>query len=361
MQLYCPNCQAAYASAARCPRCDSRLVTPAEAFESAADLSGLPPPPLQPTALARTILGSVVALGLYVGLREWAAAGSLVSFGADPWEQAGGFVLAVVLRAIGAVVGGAVAGAGRPAGAGTGFLVGLASGAAAVAVDVVGGAEPAPVEVGVVAGLAVAAAVAGWVGSRVWPPAVELPAPVSRSRGSSLLHLARDDERHRAPKPTNWLRVLVGVTGVVCAVVIADTTRSALKQYSGGYLHLGGAAQAPIVCLEIAGLLILTWVPGAVAGTGAGLRHGLLIGTGAGAALAGMTTGDIAAVQPAVEGVLKLADLPTNELTSTPAAAAAFVATLLACTGAGWLGGTLLPPLASPEARARAKTSHEMV
>src|SRR4051812_46631850 len=100
MQLYCPNCQAAFSSAARCPRCDGRLVTPAEAFESAADLSGLPPPPLQPTAVARTILGTVVALGMYVGLREWAAAGSLASAGSDPWEQGGGFVLAVVLRVV---------------------------------------------------------------------------------------------------------------------------------------------------------------------------------------------------------------------------------------------------------------------
>ena len=135
--------------------------------------------------------------------------------------------------------------------------------------------------------------------------------------------------------------------GVILAVIIADMTRSALRQYSAGFLHLGGIAQAPIVCVEITALLILSWVPAAVAGTGAGIRHGLLIGTAAGAAVAGMAAGGIAAVQPVIEGVLRLADLPTNELTTTPAAAAGFVAVLVACTAGGWLGGTLLPPVSN--------------
>ena len=36
MQLYCPNCQAAFSGATRCPRCDGRLFTPDEPVETPA-------------------------------------------------------------------------------------------------------------------------------------------------------------------------------------------------------------------------------------------------------------------------------------------------------------------------------------
>ena len=354
MQLYCPHCKAAFSSGGRCPRCDGRLVTPAEAFESAAELVSAPPEPLRPTATARAILGSVVAAGMYLGLREWAAAGYAAAGTAEPWDQPGGYVLAVVLRVIAVLVGGAIAGAGRPGGAGSGGIVGLACGAATLATDVVGGATAGLTDGLVLGGLTAVAAAAGWVGSRVWPSPIELPAPTYRTHGSSLLQLARDDERQRAPKPTRWLRVLAGASAAILAVAAAETIRNTLKYNTGGYLHIGGPVQAPYVCMEIAGLLVIVSATAAAGGTGAGLRHGVLTGLAAGATIAGLTALGVPAVTIVVEGVVRTFDMPADNMTSNSAVATAFLAVLFGCAVGGWLGGTLLPPLAPPWLRSRA-------
>lgn len=353
MQLYCPNCQAAFAAAGRCPKCDGRLVTPAEAFESAADLSGLPPEPMRPTAVARVMVGSVVALGLYMGFREWATAGFEAASTTDPWGQPGGLALAVALRLVAILVGAAVAGAGRPAGAGTGVIVGLVCASAAAGADLLGGATLGPTDAGVFAGLTAAAAAAGWVGCRVWPPAIELPTPASRSHGSSILHLARDDERNRAPRPTNWTRVVVAAMMVLTAVLVADSVRTFAKRNSAGFLQMGGPAQAPYVCLEICAVLLVISVTPMLGGTGAGLRHGIFTGALAGLGVAGLTVAGVPPVWPVTEGLLRTFELPVDDLASGPAAAAMFAATMVGCCISGWLSGTLLPPVVAPRPRSR--------
>src|SRR5437016_1584590 len=82
MQLLCPRCQSAFAGSSTCPRCGGRLISPQEAHVLSAKRKHAPLRGPEPTAAGRVLVGVLVALGGYVGLREWAAAW-LAATGAD--------------------------------------------------------------------------------------------------------------------------------------------------------------------------------------------------------------------------------------------------------------------------------------
>ncbi len=343
MQLYCPSCQATYSAASRCPQCGDRLVTPAEAFAAIPD--HVPPPPtlLRPTAGSRIAVGCVLAIGLYLGLREWAGA----AFPDDGWwASTAGVAVTVCLRALGVLVGGLLAGAGRERGVTTGSAVGLVCGGLYLIADGVTGADLLAADGVVWAGLAVLAAAVGLIGSRVWPPPVDLPDHVPVQRSSSLVRLAEEGKKARAPRPTAWARVLLGVVLAVSGVATADTARSGLKKASAGMLNLGGPAHAPLVDLQLAALAI--GLAGAVAGanTGAGLRHGLIVGLLAGGGVVGLAAAGMETVYPVTEGLLRMLGLPATDLAGGPAMIAVMLAVAGGCAAGGWFGGQLLPPLA---------------
>jgi hypothetical protein len=106
--------------------------------------------------------------------------------------------------------------------------------------------------------------------------------------------------------------------------------------------------------MEIAMLFVIIAATVTAAGTGAGVRHGILMGLASGAVIAGMTAVEVPAVTIVVEGVLRTFDLPAENLASNSSVATGFLALLAWCTMGGWLGGTLLPPLAPPWVRKRA-------
>src|SRR5205085_11069846 len=79
MQLFCPACQAAFSGTSRCPRCGGLLLMPQEATALAPRprVSGYEP--VRPTPLARAVVGTLIALGLYLGLRKLATGWALAT------------------------------------------------------------------------------------------------------------------------------------------------------------------------------------------------------------------------------------------------------------------------------------------
>ena len=202
------------------------------------------------------------------------------------------------------------------------------------------------------AALAMAAAMAGAIGGRMWPPPAELPDPESAGHGSSLAALVEEEEQKKSARPTAWGRVGLALVLLVTVVAGADATRQLLKKGSAGLLEMGGPVQAPLVDLQLATIGVIFAGAFAGASTGAGLRHGVIVGVLGGWRSWGWRR------QPGVgpgrqEGMLRMFELPTDGSaggTGTLAVAGSvFVLTALA----GWFGGQLMPVLASKSQLAR--------
>ena len=338
MQLYCPSCQTPSTATDRCPRCGDRLITAAEAYTPAPVGTVVAPDPIRPTAPGRIAVGCVAALGLYLALREFTN-----TLGADPdwWASSTGFVLACVVRGFGAVGGGLLAGAGRRQGVVTGLVVGIVYGGLLLLADAMTIGPIGAIEIGVAGGLVVLAGLAGTIGGWIWPPEVELPqaAPVVR-RGSSLARLASEQKREQQGRPTSWIRVLIGAVIVVAGVAGADTVRTGLKKSTSGIVNTGGPAQAGLVDLQIAALIVIVGAVVAGSGTGAGVRHGVLAGGLAGLGVAVLGSGWTA---PVVAGLFELVGRSPPGGTKGPLALALVV--VLLSTAGGWFGGQIFPPI----------------
>jgi len=315
------------------------LVTPSEAFAASAD--PLPPPPnlIRPTAPARAVVGGIVALGLCFGLRDW--------LGAAVGEEVVAGVLTGALKLFGVVVGGLLAGAGRPRGVVTGGLVGAVLGLLYVGAELASHTDLTMMDAGFCFTLTISGAIAGYFGSRVWPAPIELPDPEPIIRGSSLAKLAQHDRSTKSTgRPTAWAKILLGVVLVTGGVAGAEAFRDGLKEVSGGMLHLGGPGNAAIVDLQLATMCILLGGAMTAANTGAGLRHGILVGFLSVGLLAMLTTVGVPGPEYVFEGFLRLIGLSTADPTSTPAVTTVLSAVFVLATFGGWLGGQLLPPLA---------------
>lgn len=343
MQLFCPDCQAAFAGTPHCPKCGGRLIAPQESFVTAAvEAPNDLPEPVQTTFPGRVVLGTVTALGLFLALREFTLA-----FGGaiDVFTLCG-------LRLFAVAVGGLLTGAGRSNGAQPGFAAGLLVGGLLTAHDILlsGGTEfwwP----VGLAVGFPVAAGVAGWIGSRVWPAPVDLPnvatpTAVTASRASTLTHLSETRERRKGDRPTVWLRVLIGGLLAFAAVVASDPIRLFLAKVSSGIFNTGGVSRAAAVGAQIAAILLV--VGGMVAGanTGAGLRHGFYTALFTALNLFGAVLVSGSPTYPPVTGLFAYLDLPLGSFFHPPSAAVILVFLIGLVTAGGWLGGQLFPPLA---------------
>lgn len=354
MQLFCPSCQAAYFGASRCPRCGGLLLMPQEAtVQPRRRHTGYEP--IRPTQTARVIVGLVLALGAYLGLRQFAT-GLVLAAEPNPeawWLSFDGLRVVFGLQATAAVFGALLAGAGRPRGFVLGAAVGGLCGLAFLAVEVAGGAPPLnPVLLVQVAVLLGAGAVAGVVGARVWPtpPDVEMPVPASPNKLSSIqldVNQARLKNR-----PTRWVRVLVAGVVIAAGVTTAEAARHGAQKHSAGMLHVESQGQGRFLSLQMAVLVILAGAGFAGAGTGAGIRHGLFAGFlgGVGVVALGAATGDVASP---VAYWLERVRLHGAGLLDPAAAGAVVGAVILAGAVGGWLGGTLFLPLAPASLRNR--------
>ena len=188
----------------------------------------------------------------------------------------------------------------------------------------------------------------GWgsiPGSALWPAVVPLPPPKSRSRGSSLIPLKDDPEAVRAVE-LSWLRVGLGAAVVVAGVLLADSARLGLRSLAGHGLSLGSPTQFAVVDFLFASVCILLGGVVAGGGTGAGLRHGTVMGLIAAPVLAALAfLGKESALVP-LTGLLELvghaAESPRG---ATGLATVVFCLATMCAVSAGF-GGLLLPRLA---------------
>jgi hypothetical protein len=352
MQLFCPTCESNFPAASRCPRCDGRLVTPAETTAPAEKPVALPDP-VRPTLAGRLTVGCLVGLGLAVALREWTVAGLQVIGMGDFWDSPEGGAVAVTLRMAGAVVAGLLAGAGRVKGQGAGLVVGLTLGWLFAMGDAATGTKPGLFTAVSAVGLGVVGAAAGAIGGHVWPAAVHLPPPPA-APGSSWLNGLVDKQKKDGPRrPPAWGQLAVGVMVCVSSVLVADSVRDLFRKTGNTTATLGGAAYIPTLDVSLAAFGVVIGGIVAAVGTGSGFRNGLACGGVAGIAVTGLAAAGVKATHPILEGLLKLAGLPTRNLAAAePMMLLAFGVMVVAAAG-GWLGGALFPPVVAAKPKGR--------
>lgn len=358
MQLFCPSCQAAFPGTQRCPRCGGLLLLPQEAAEAAyarprAEL----PPPIQTTPTGRVVVGAVLALGLYLGLRKLAI-GAVLAASPDPdawWSSFEGLLAACSAQGLAVLFGAVVAAAGRAVGFAFGAAVGGLCGTLFLGAELLAGAPPRDLVLYVqLAVLVLVGGIAGMIAARVWGAVPVLDLPVSNRNRLSSSRFAVEPPPSDAP-PTAWARVLVGAMIMLVALAAADQVRTGAERVTEGALHVNSVGQGRFLTWQIAVFGILTG--GAVAGaaTGAGVRHGFMTGMIGGFGAVGLAAARGEQLPPVRYWLSKLAlgEAAAND----PAVLAAAVGgvALFGLVG-GWLGGSLFQPLAPLSMRRRART-----
>lgn len=355
MQLFCPTCQAPFAGASRCPRCGGLLLMPHEVAPDAAHRpADDAPTPARPTAVGRVVVGTVLAMGLYLAVRKLVT-GAVLATEPDPggwWLSVKGLSAVYALQTLAVVFGAVVAAAGRASGYPLGAAVGVACGGLLLGHELLGGAPPRDLVLYMqLPVLAMIGLVAGAAGSRVWSaaPKVDVPAPKASKLSSLCLLEQKEAERGR---PTELLRILAGVAIMVAGVAIADQFRLYAQRYSGGLLRVQSLAQGEFITWQLAVFAVLLGGVVAGAGTGAGVRHGLFAGLLGGVAILGLCLKSGAPLAPVEFWLdwLSLDELPLTHLSVVVGIAGSV---LLAGVVGGWLGGTLFLPLAPEHMRRR--------
>ena len=215
MYLFCSKCQTQFPATSRCPRCSSRLLAPAEAADSLSVTVAIPPQPLQSTLTGRIMVGSILALGLHLALREWGAAVGLF----DDSISETGYLAGYFLRIAAAMVGGVFAGAGRSRAFSGGATVGLISGAAWLVVDSFPHLRLDALNIGLMIALVSLAGCCALMGGRIWPAVVEMRERrpnvgrgVRERVNSSVIRMEALKAGMRTLRQDGWLKVLSGNT-----------------------------------------------------------------------------------------------------------------------------------------------------
>ena len=353
MQLYCPSCKTSIPATERCPNCGDRLVTPSEIFASSGELHAPPPALIRPTQFGRIVVGTIVSIGLYIGLREEVLGLVAASEVENPFVDATAIAMTLTLRTISILVGGLFAGAGRTHGFLTGWITGLVCGALLLGVDVMGGHKPTALDWGATVGLAVVAAMASVVGSRVWPPVVDIPVPVTNPRGSSLARLATQDDDEQKVRPTAWFRLGLAVAIGVVGIALAESLRVGVKKTSGGALNIGTPLQGPYIDFAFAvfGLALAGTVAGG--NTGAGFRHGVFFGIGTGLLTTALLASGNTSVLPPIEGLLGTFGIAADSARTSSGLLTVFATLFTICVLASLFGSILLPTVAPKWRRSR--------
>jgi hypothetical protein len=327
---------------------------PEEAPQVSDDHGPAPISRFNPTPTGRMVVGTVLSLGLYLGLRKLAIGWALALFGESEgwWLSAEALIIVFVLQMASAGFGAVLASAGRRYGVAVGAAVGGLCGGLFLAAEVAAGAPPTqlvlllqPIL------LAVAGAIAGAVGSWYWGavPEVELPPPlVKKSSSIELLDEKPKDSR----RPTVWYRVLIGAIVIMGGMSLAETARHAAEKASGGVLKVSSRGQGKFMSWQIATLAVLAGGALAGAGTGAGVRHGILVGVlgGIGVTVLGVIRGEFS--QPA-EYLLKWMNLAPEDPLDPVGFLGIGLGVLVAAMVGGWFGGQLFLPLAPAHMRRR--------
>ncbi len=335
--MFCAKCQTQFPATSICPRCSSRLLSPGEVTANLSNLSELPPLPLQTTVTGRVLVGSILALGLHLALREWGAFLGLF----DDANSSVAYVAGYSLRIVAAMVGGFFAGAGRSNSLCSGAAIGLLSGLGWLVVDSYPNLQLDALNVGLVMGMVGVAGACALAGGRIWPAIVELP-EFESPRRSSLLKFIVGGKKPNLTPPTRWARLLVSSLAVLIVVMGADGGRALLKKLPLGTLNLGGQSAIPLVDFQIAfvGIVLCGLIAGA--STGAGLRHGIIAGFLAAFVVVAAYTQQPPDHFACLEYVLDKVSARESTLQSVVAIGVT-IATTVAISG--WIGGQLFPRL----------------
>jgi hypothetical protein len=310
--------------------------------------------PLQPTTGGRVAVGTVLALGFYLGMRK-VAIGVVYAAIPDPsawWLSFHGLVAVYAAQMIAVVFGAVMAAAGRPKGFGHGLLVGVVCGGLFLAFELLAGVPPKelvlylqpPV-------LALLGLVAGVVGARVWAASPILNIPIPNPSKLSSIILAPESTTNPG-KPTVWVRVIFASLLMVGGAATADQIKTYAQKYSMGALRVQSRGQSEFISCQIATFAILCGGILAGAGTGAGVRHGLIAGGIGGLGVLGVCFRYGAPIPP-VEywlGCISLGD----DLITAPVVWITILASVVGVSLiGGWMGGALFLPVVPAHMRGR--------
>jgi len=350
MLLFCPECQSAFTGVSRCPRCGGLLLMPNEAPPSVGEPGRVPVELYKPTPSGRTVVGTIIALGVYLGLRKLTQGTVLAVADQAWWQSADALTTVFILQVIATVFGALLCSAGRTGGIASGALVGLLCGGAFFAAEV---AEGMPgLQLALLLQpvlLIVCGAIAGAAGSWVWSAVPELDMPAPLVKKSSSIELLQDAPKE-TPRPTRWLRVLLGMLVIVAGLGLAEKARFAAEKASRGTLKVESRGQGKFMSWQIATLAVLLGGTLAGANTGAGLRHGILAGIlgGLGGGALAIFRGEFS--QPE-EYLLNYMNIPIGSPQDPLAIFGLGFGVVVAAMVGGWFGGQLLPPLAPTHMR----------
>ena len=333
-----------------CPRCRSRLIAPSEVHVVPVEQFAFVPQNVGTSAASRALAGGAVTLGLVMGFRE-ILAGLLPFIGESEswWQTEFAFVVLMVVRAVAALGGGILAGAGRENALKSGLLAGATAAAILLALQMFEPGGKVTAGSVIAAGITLLiAAMAGSIGGRIWPPRTELPKANRTSRGSSILEKAKDlqqQEEAKKIRPTQWVRIVLGVSLTICGFVGAEGLRNVVARTGDGMIDLGGARNVPFSCLQIAGVIAMLGGVATGAGTGAGFRHGVFAGLIAGGIAAGIYGLRGPEKLKVAVGLLEVLDWPPDKTPPVRAVTAIFGAGFVVLSVAGLFGGLLFPPM----------------
>ncbi|HEY3789230.1 MAG TPA: hypothetical protein VGL71_10260 [Urbifossiella sp.] len=358
MLLFCPDCQSAFTGVSRCPRCSGLLLMPEESPTTPDTVGRSHTASYQPTPISRAIVGTITALGLYLGFRRLTTGWVMATFeDADSWWLSEGSLIAIfVMQMISAGFGAMLASAGRSRGIALGGSVGGICGGLFLAAEIAAGAPPTQLVLLLQPFfLAVMGAIAGTVGAWVWPPLPEFELPQPRVKKSSSIDLMSDAPKD-ASRPTVWYRILIGATIIVAGMTMAEKARSSAEKASGGLLKVSSRGQGNFMSWQIATLAVLAGGAFAGAGTGAGIRHGVYAGLlgGIGITAFGLMRGELSQPEEYLLNWMNLAvEGPRDPVALLGVGLGVMVATFVG----GWFGGQLFVPLAPLHMRKRRLTS----
>ena len=353
MQLFCPDCQTAFTGVSRCPRCSGLLLMPDETPPDPGHRSSSArPTPIRPTPVGRVVVGTIVALGLYLGLRKLLI-GWVFATEPDPagwWLSTESLTAVFALQAIAGLFGAVLAGAGRESGFSLGAATAGCCGGLFLAAEMVGGVPSGHLVMYLQPFLlAFGGGIAGSIGARVWAavPELDMPRPVRKKQSSIQLDTDRPESRRR---PTSWVRVLVGATVIMAGVGLADPIRVKTEFVTGGALKAHSFGQSRFISWQIATLAVLGGGMLAGSATGAGTRHGVIAGLLGAVGVIALSVSQ-GGLSPPMAYVVDKLEIAASDINHPVAVAVAALTVLMTGLVGGWLGGTLLLPLAPPHMR----------
>lgn len=260
MAMACPVCFQEYEQRTQCPRCRVNLQPPSvRAPEFQEDPL---PPHWSRNPWGRTLLGVLVAQGLYYVLRSLYLAGSLVVLGDDSTNGLGRLLFLQSLQLFALFLGSLLAGAGQRGGGIYGSLVGVWNG---ILCTMAQGLQGEPITAVMLYGQPIlhasVGAFGGVLGSWFWQPinstvqTVVKPAPIKLTPGP-LFQLTR--------ARVHWLRVLAGLGIAAAGYIWADTILNLVLRTAEHHLTLKASVQQTLLTLEISALAV--FIGGAFAG-----------------------------------------------------------------------------------------------